>query len=60
MPDLIAALEEEQEKLHATLADPGFYKSAGAEVLTLNARLEALEVELAQAYQRWEELDALK
>lgn len=60
IPDLIAALEAEQDALHATLADPGFYKSAGAEVLTLNIRLEALEAELVQAYRRWEELEALK
>ena len=60
IPDLIAALEEEQEKLHTTLADSGFYKSAGAEVVTLNVRLEALEAELIQVYQRWEELEALR
>ena len=60
MPELIAALEEEQERLHMTLADPNFYKNAGAEVLTFNVRLEALEAELVQAYRRWEELEALK
>jgi ATP-binding cassette subfamily F protein uup len=60
IPDQIAALEEEQEKLHATLADSGFYKSAGAEVVTLNVRLEALEAELIEVYQRWEELEALR
>lgn len=60
LPDQIAALEEEQEKLHNTLADPAFYKSAGAEVSVLNKRLEELESELAGHYQRWEELEALK
>ena len=60
MPDMIAGLEEEQETLHTTLADPGFYKSAGTEIAAINARLEALEHELAQAYQRWEELEELK
>lgn len=60
LPDMIAGLEEEQEKLHATLADPGFYKSAGAEIAAINSRLEALELELAEAYRRWEELETLK
>jgi len=60
LPDMIAGLEDEQEKLHATLADPGFYKSAGAEIAAINSRLEALEHELAEAYRRWEELEALK
>jgi len=60
LPDMIAGLEDEQEKLHATLADPGFYKNAGAEIAAINSRLEALEHELAEAYRRWEELEALK
>lgn len=59
LPDRIAALEEEQDRLHTTLADPGFYKSAGAEVAAVNARLEELERDLAGAYARWEELEAL-
>jgi ATP-binding cassette subfamily F protein uup len=60
LPDLIAALEQEQAGLHATLADPDFYKSAGSGVVTINARLDALEGELAEAYRRWEELEELK
>jgi ATP-binding cassette subfamily F protein uup len=59
LPDKIAELEEEQERLHKTLADPEFYKTAGGEVAVLNARLGALELELAEAYRRWEELEAL-
>jgi len=60
LPDRIASLEEEQGRLHATLADPGFYKSGGAEVGAINARLEELDRELAVAYARWEELEALQ
>jgi len=60
LPDLIAGLEEEQERLHTTLADPNMYKSGGTEIGLLNTRLETLEQELAEAYQRWEELEALK
>jgi len=60
LPDRIAALEEEQEELHRTLADPEFYRTAGNEVATLNARLAAVEEELAAVYQRWEELESLR
>jgi ATP-binding cassette subfamily F protein uup len=60
MPETIARLEEEQQRLHATLADPEFYKGAGTEIVAINARLEALEQELELAFQRWEELEALK
>ena len=60
LPDRIAGLEAEQESIHTTLADPDFYKTAGPEVVTLNARLEELEAELLAAYERWEELEAIK
>ena len=60
LPARIAALEEEEKKLHATLADPEFYRSAGSEVTHLNARLEAIAHELAEVYERWVELDGLK
>jgi ATP-binding cassette subfamily F protein uup len=60
LPERIAALEEEQQALHRTLADPEFYRSAGGEVAALNARLSALDAELDEAFRRWEELEALK
>ncbi|CAH2029951.1 ATP-binding cassette domain-containing protein [Trichlorobacter ammonificans] len=60
LPDRIAALEEEQERIHGILADPEFYRSAGAEVAALNSRLAELETELLTAYGRWEELEALR
>jgi ATP-binding cassette subfamily F protein uup len=60
LPDKIAALEQEQERLHATMADPEFYKSAAAGVAQVSARLAELELELAGAYVRWEELESLK
>ncbi|HEY5974590.1 MAG TPA: ATP-binding cassette domain-containing protein, partial [Geobacteraceae bacterium] len=60
LPERIAALEEEQGQLHATLADPEFYRSAGTEVAQLNGRLAELETELAAVYERWEELESLK
>jgi len=60
LPDRIAGLEAEQESIHTTLADPEFYKNAGPEVATLNARLEELDAELLAAYGRWEELEGLR
>jgi ABC transport system ATP-binding/permease protein len=59
LPERIAALEEEQAGILATLADPEFYKGAGSEVARLNARLPELEEEVALAYARWEELEEL-
>ena len=60
LPERIEELEQEQQQLHDRLADPELYKNAGPEVATINARLEALEAELLAAYERWEELEALR
>ena len=56
-PAKIEALEIEQQKLTASLADPVFFKTAGAEVGKATARLQQLEAELAAAYKRWSELE---
>jgi len=60
LPAKIAELEQEQAGLHARLADPEFYKSAGGEVAVINERLAALETELEVVYLRWEELESVK
>jgi ATP-binding cassette subfamily F protein uup len=60
LPDRIAALEGEQEKLHRTLADPAYYRTAGEAVAQLTARLARVEQELAEAYRRWEELESVR
>ena len=60
LPERIAAIEKEQAELHARLADPDFYKSAGGEVAVLNARLTVLEGELEVVFLRWDELESLK
>ena len=58
LPQQIEALEQEQAQLHHRLADPSFYQQAGQEVSTVTARLQALEVELAECYARWEQLES--
>jgi ATP-binding cassette subfamily F protein uup len=60
LPEQIAVLEAEQAHLHVRLSDPELYKSAGAEVASINTRLAALETELALAYKRWEELEGFQ
>ncbi len=58
LPLSIEKLEQEQAELHSKLADPIFYQAGGKDLATVNQRLEAIEAELAQAFKRWEELDA--
>jgi ATP-binding cassette subfamily F protein uup len=59
LPKRIEELEAEQRRLQATMADPAFYRESGKKVTEYKARLEALENELAEAYKRWEELEAI-
>ena len=42
------------------MADPAFYRESGDKVAAAKAWLEAIEKELAEAYKRWEELEAVK
>jgi len=57
LPDNIAGLEKEVADIHAKLADPEYYRTAGAEVAQITERLKELENELEAAYLRWEELE---
>ena len=59
LPERISELEMEKETLHLTLADPEYYRTAKDAVAKLTARLAQLERELAEAYRRWEELEAV-
>jgi ATP-binding cassette subfamily F protein uup len=57
LPKKIELLEAEQAALTAKLADPKFFKTAGAEVARATTRLHDIEAELAAAYARWAELE---
>jgi ATP-binding cassette subfamily F protein uup len=60
LPQKIDALEEERTQIIATLSSSEFYASNdSARVAATNARLAALELELAKALVRWEELEEL-
>ncbi|MBE0575840.1 MAG: ATP-binding cassette domain-containing protein [Desulfuromonadales bacterium] len=59
LPLQIDALETEVAGLHAKMADPAFYRTAGEQVAATTSRLKTLEAELAETYARWEELDSL-
>ncbi len=58
LPLKIDALEIELASVHAKMADPAFYRTAGEQVAATTSQLESLEAELAKTYSRWEELDS--
>jgi len=59
LPQRIETLEAEQQRLTLAMAEPAFYQQDNAEITQAANRLKALEEEIAQAFARWEELEAL-
>ena len=59
LPKKIEALEAELGRFHEEMASPGFYQRDGAEIARSKARLEAVEADLAAAFERWEALEGL-
>jgi ATP-binding cassette subfamily F protein uup len=57
LPGRIESLESEQHQLTTAMADPVFYQRDSAEIAQAANRLKEIEEELAQAYERWEELE---
>ena len=55
---MIEALEAEREALRLRTAGPEFYKESADAIREALARLEAIDPELAAAYERWNALDA--
>jgi ATP-binding cassette subfamily F protein uup len=58
LPVRIEELEKEQAQLQASLADPELYKRDAATFKKLGVRSKEVETNLAQAYARWEQLEA--
>ena len=61
LPQRIEVLEEEQAAIITALSSSAFYAaSEPAQVTSAQARLEALHLELDEAYARWQELEDLQ
>ncbi|MET0027442.1 MAG: ATP-binding cassette domain-containing protein [Candidatus Thiodiazotropha sp.] len=60
LPQLIESLEQSLEALQQRLGDPELYRSQAEQVASLQQESSRVEAELAQAYERWESLEALK
>ncbi|WP_031435375.1 ATP-binding cassette domain-containing protein [Methylomarinum vadi] len=60
LPNLIDRLETRQNELNELINQADFYKQDQDEINAKLAELEQIDQELEQAYQRWEELDALQ
>jgi ATP-binding cassette subfamily F protein uup len=60
LPERIVVLEAELSQWHASMADPALYRQDAAEIVKAKTRLQSLENDVAEAYQRWEALETLR
>lgn len=58
LPGQIEALDAWQRQLHEAMADPGFYRQDRQKIVATTAELETVDRQLAEAYSRWEALEA--
>jgi ATP-binding cassette subfamily F protein uup len=58
LPETIEALEAEQDSLQAAMAGPDFYKQDRQTIVAHQNRLKTVEEQIAEAYRRWERLEA--
>jgi ATP-binding cassette subfamily F protein uup len=58
LPQVIAALEDEQSAITAQLNSPDFYKTNPADARRINARFAEIEELLLDALDRWERIEA--
>ena len=59
LPKKIEQMEEERDRITSAMQSPDYYRNTENDPLGDQAQLETLEIEIAQAYERWEELEAL-
>jgi ATP-binding cassette subfamily F protein uup len=59
LPARIAALEAEQQTLHAAVAHPDFYREGAGVIKQTLARIESIDRELLEALARWDALDSI-
>ncbi len=59
LPKKIEDLETQIAAIHEKMADPEFYKGDPAAISETSDKAQALDLQLQQAYTRWEELELL-
>jgi len=57
LPALLERLEQQQQRLHTRMAEPGFYQQERNEIIDCQRQLAELEAALEDAFGRWQELE---
>ncbi len=59
LPGRIEELEAEQQGIYDEMSDPSFYERDQEDVMEYKERLQQIEQELEEAYDRWQELETI-
>lgn len=59
LPKQIEQMESEQNDLHTAMASPAFYQQDKSQISKTTERLQTLQQQLSDAYERWETLEAI-
>jgi ATP-binding cassette subfamily F protein uup len=59
LPERIIEFETELSEVHAVMADAAFFRQPPNEIVKVKNRLQDLEKTIAEAYKRWEDLEAV-
>ena len=59
LPQLIESLESKHSGLIGHMSEADFYKQDGAQIANAKKQLEEIELDLKNAYAKWEQLEAL-
>ncbi|MES9811433.1 MAG: ATP-binding cassette domain-containing protein [Candidatus Thiodiazotropha sp.] len=60
LPQRIEALEARLDELQTSLGDPDLYRTQGERVAELQQQMSVVQLELDQAYERWETLESMQ
>ena len=60
LPGRIEELEQERNRVYEQMSSPEFYRGESEEISQTQTRLEGLERELDETYEKWEELETLR
>lgn len=58
LPNKVEKLEKQQHELFIEMTEPGFYEQPADKINLVTEKLKKVEQEIAQAYARWNELEA--
>jgi ATP-binding cassette subfamily F protein uup len=59
LPQKLDQLETEQQEIYTAMADAEFFKKGKDQIVQVRSRLKTVEADIANSYERWEQLERI-